>query len=73
LSLPIYDVGEIDGRLYVTTRLITGTDPQTMLDDGPLDAHRSAGIIEQIASALRHAHRTALVHRDVKTIKHPPR
>src|SRR5690348_17993936 len=24
--VPIYDVGEIDGRLYVTMRLITGTD-----------------------------------------------
>jgi serine/threonine protein kinase len=64
--VPIYDVGEIDGRLYVTMRLITGTDLQTLLDAGPLDAHRAVAIIEQIASALHNAHRTGLVHRDVK-------
>jgi hypothetical protein len=32
--VPIYDVGEIDGRLYVTMRLIAGQDLQTMLNDG---------------------------------------
>ncbi|WP_157681339.1 serine/threonine-protein kinase [Mycobacterium sp. JS623] len=64
--VPIYDVGEIDGRLYVTMRLISGTDLHTLLEAGPLDAHRAVSIIEQIASALQRAHRTGLVHRDVK-------
>jgi serine/threonine protein kinase len=64
--VPIYDVGEIDGRLYVTMRLINGTDLQTLLDNGPLDAQRAVHIIEQIATALHSAHRTGLVHRDVK-------
>ena len=30
--VPIHDVGEIDGRLYVTMRLIDGLDLQTLLD-----------------------------------------
>src|SRR3954454_3917380 len=47
--VPIYDVGEIDGRLYVTMRLISGTDLHTLLESGPLDAHRAVAIIEQIA------------------------
>lgn len=64
--VPIYDVGEIEGRLYVTMRLVTGTDLHTLLGEGPLEAHRAVGIIEQVASALHHAHRTGLVHRDVK-------
>ena len=64
--VPIYDVGEIDGRLYVTMRLIDGTDLHTLLESGPLDTHRAVAIIEQIASALQRAHRTGLVHRDVK-------
>jgi serine/threonine-protein kinase len=64
--VPIYDVGEIDGRLYVTMRLITGTDLHTLLETGPLDAQRAVAIIEQIAAALHNAHRTGLVHRDVK-------
>ena len=64
--MPIYDVGEIDGRLYVTMRLINGVDLQTLFDAGPLDADRAVHIIEQIASALHAAHQAGLVHRDVK-------
>ncbi|MCU1699226.1 MAG: serine/threonine protein kinase [Mycobacterium sp.] len=64
--MPIYDVGEIDGRLYVTMRLIDGVDLQTLLDAGPLDAGRAVYVIEQIASALHSAHQAGLVHRDVK-------
>ena len=51
--VPIYDVGEIDGRLYVTMRLIAGTDLHTLLDDGPLDPSRAVAIIDQIADALQ--------------------
>jgi serine/threonine protein kinase len=64
--VPIHDVGEIDGRLYVTMRLINGVDLQTLLDDGPLEAGRAVHIIEQVASALNDAHHAGLVHRDVK-------
>src|ERR671928_1251693 len=32
--VPIHDVGEIDGRLYVAMRLIDGVDLQTLLDSG---------------------------------------
>ena len=64
--VPIYDVGEIDGRLYVTMRLINGTDLQTLLEAGPLPPDRAVHIIEQIASALHAAHQAGLVHRDVK-------
>ena len=39
--VPIYDVGEIDGRLYVTMRLINGTDLQTLIDAGPLEPKRA--------------------------------
>jgi predicted Ser/Thr protein kinase len=64
--VPIYDVGEIDGRLYVTMRLINGVDLQTLLDGGPLQPDRAVHVIEQIASALHTAHQAGLVHRDVK-------
>ncbi len=64
--VPIYDVGEVGGRLYVTMRLITGTDLQTLLDAGPLDPKRAVAIIEQIAAALHNGHKVGLVHRDVK-------
>jgi serine/threonine-protein kinase len=64
--VPIHDVGEIDGRLYVTMRLINGVDLQTLLDAGPLATERAVHIIEQVASALDDAHRAGLVHRDIK-------
>ena len=64
--VPIHDFGEVDGRLYVTMRLIDGKTINELVDNGPLAPQRAVSIVEQIAAALGAAHRIGLVHRDVK-------
>jgi serine/threonine protein kinase len=64
--VPIHDYGEIDGRLFVSMRLIKGRDLDTVLAEGPLDPARAVRIIDQVAKALHAAHEVGLLHRDIK-------
>jgi predicted Ser/Thr protein kinase len=64
--VPIHDYGEIDGRLFVSMRLIKGRDLDTVLADGPLEPARAVRIIDQVAKALHAAHKVGLIHRDIK-------
>jgi serine/threonine protein kinase len=64
--VPIHDFGEIDGRLFVTMRLIKGRDLHSIIGDGRLEPARAVGIIDQVASALHAGHEIDLMHRDVK-------
>lgn len=64
--VPIYDHGDIDGRLFVSMRLINGRNLATALSEGPLDAARAVRIVEQVAEALHAAHEIGLIHRDIK-------
>jgi len=64
--VPIHDYGEIDGRLFVSMRLIKGRDLEAVLADGPIDPARAVRIIDQVATALHAAHKVGLIHRDIK-------
>lgn len=65
--VPIYDTGEIEGRLYLVMPIINGTDVGTLLKrEGPMSPQRTVVVIEQLAAALDAAHAAGLVHRDVK-------
>jgi tRNA A-37 threonylcarbamoyl transferase component Bud32 len=65
--VPIYDAGDVDGRLYLAMRLVDGSDLRAHLRaDGPLAPARAFAICRQVGAALDAAHAKGLVHCDVK-------
>jgi serine/threonine protein kinase/class 3 adenylate cyclase/ABC-type glycerol-3-phosphate transport system substrate-binding protein len=65
--VPVYDAGEVAGRLYLAMRLVAGTDLRELLRaEGALEPARALAICRQVANALDAAHARALVHGDVK-------
>jgi serine/threonine protein kinase len=65
--IPIYDTGEWHGDLYIAMRYIEGDDLGSVLrKEGALPTEQTCAIGVQIASALDAAHRSGLIHRDVK-------
>jgi YVTN family beta-propeller protein len=65
--VPVFDAGEVEGRLYIAMRYVEGQDLGRLLDEqGPLDPARALRLLAPIADALDAAHGKGLVHRDVK-------
>jgi len=65
--VPVYEAGEIDGRLFIAMRYIDGHDLSDVLAKrGALPVALAVRIIASIAAALDAAHAKGLVHRDVK-------
>ncbi|MDF1506412.1 serine/threonine-protein kinase, partial [Roseisolibacter sp. H3M3-2] len=65
--LPLHASGEGDGRPYYVTPFVAGESlRQRLARDGALPAAEAARLLRDVASALDHAHRRGVVHRDVK-------
>ncbi len=65
--IPIFDAGDEDGVLYITMRLVEGTDLRALIAaEQRIEPLRAARIVRQVGAALDAAHARGIVHRDVK-------
>ena len=64
--VPLYEVGEIEGRPYFSMKLIEGTTLAKRLADGPLPSREAAELLAPICRAIADAHRRGVLHRDLK-------
>ncbi|MEZ6121878.1 MAG: protein kinase [Planctomycetaceae bacterium] len=64
---PVYDIADVDGRLYITMKLIEGKSLEKLLNEGRTFSIRQAvALIRKAAEALAVAHQKKIVHRDIK-------
>ncbi|HEX7604545.1 MAG TPA: cyclic nucleotide-binding domain-containing protein [Polyangiaceae bacterium] len=70
--VPVYDVGERDGALYFTMKLVDGRTMKDIiraLEDGPMDPNVLFNLLDvviKVCDALAFAHARGVVHCDVK-------
>jgi hypothetical protein len=64
---PVYDVGEIDGRPYLTMAYVDGSSLAVRVRQaGPLAPLDAAHLVRTVARAMQHAHDQGILHRDLK-------
>src|SRR5262245_21486893 len=63
----IYDWGQEAGTYFIVMEYVEGRSLRDLIrSEGPLDPNQAAEIAAEIAAALAFAHRSGVVHRDVK-------
>jgi predicted Ser/Thr protein kinase len=64
--VPVYEVGEIDGRPYFSMKHVRGTTLAQRLAAGPITSREAARILAAVARAIHFAHQRGVLHRDLK-------
>jgi serine/threonine protein kinase/tetratricopeptide (TPR) repeat protein len=65
--LPLFDSGQVEGRLYFVMPLVRGESlRQRLRRDGKLPLDDTLRIAREIGDALTYAHEAGVIHRDVK-------
>lgn len=64
--VPVYEVGEREGRPYFSMKYIAGQTLAQVLANGPLPSREAARLLAAIAQAIHFAHTRGILHRDLK-------
>jgi serine/threonine-protein kinase len=64
--VPVYEVGEINGRPYFSMKYIRGTTLAQRLAEGPMPSREAAKLLVAVAKAIHFAHEKGVLHRDLK-------
>ena len=63
----VYDLGEVDGRLFLSMEYVDGEDLATLLRRiGRLPEEKAVQLAQQMCAGLQAAHEQGIVHRDLK-------
>ncbi|MFQ5675145.1 MAG: protein kinase [bacterium] len=62
----VHEIDEFDDRIFISMGFYEGATLQQLLAEGPLPMEEIYSIAIQIANGLAEAHRSGVVHRDIK-------
>src|SRR5438105_3587840 len=63
----IYDLGEMDGHLFIAMEFVDGIDLEKLLETGqPLSLQAKLDIAIDVLTGLSFAHKRGIIHRDIK-------
>jgi len=62
----VYEVGQVDGRVFVAMEYVRGVTLRDWLDQGAHGLHERVAMVAQAGEGLVAAHEHAIVHRDFK-------
>lgn len=64
--LPVFDYGVENDVFYLVMAYVGGGSLSDLIDRGPMPLHHVDKLLRQVASALDYAHRSGIIHRDIK-------
>lgn len=64
--VPVYDLGEREGRVYLSMKLFTGGTLAEAIQEGVFHPAAAARLMVRLARAVDHAHSHGVLHRDIK-------
>jgi len=65
--VPIYEVGESDGRCYFSMKFVDGGQLDEVVKRAPLYIRQAVELITKIARTVHYAHEHGILHRDIKS------